>query len=109
MNPQFGDGVADSALIMLAEQILKRAGLKGISVPSRKQAISIIRGVRIPQRNQPHGIKPAVDKPTPCDKCGAPIHFGQPCKTAYHRNVNEHIECPQRRALYDKALASLVY
>ena len=109
MNTKFGDGIADSALIMLAELILKRAGLKGLFVHSRKQAISIIRGVKIPQRNQPHGIKPAVDRPTPCNKCGAPVHFGQPCKAAYHRNVNEHIECKQKRALYDRALASLVY
>jgi hypothetical protein len=106
MNTQFGDGINDSAIIMLAELILKRAGLKGLFVRTRPQALNIIRGVKLPpHRSQPHGIAPAVDKPSRCSRCRAPLHFGQPCKS----NVNEHIECKQKRELYQKALDSLTY
>jgi hypothetical protein len=99
------EGVADSPVIMLAELILKRAGLKGLFVQDRAQAIRIIRGVKpAPPRNQPLGIRSAVDKPTPCRTCGQPIHFGEPCKTVFHKNLDQHIECPKKKALFQNAL-----
>jgi hypothetical protein len=106
MTSQFGEGLPDSTIIMLAGLILKRAGLKGLSVGTRVRALQIIAGVKLaPSRSQPLGLTPAIDRPSLCQKCRAPLHYGEPCKA----NVNEHIECKQKRALYDKALASLVY
>ena len=104
------EGVPDAPIIMLAELILKRAGLKGLLVQDRAQAIRIIRGVKpAPQRSQPLGIRSAVDKPTPCRVCGQPIHFGEPCKTTFQGNLDQHIECPKNKALYKEALEYLEF
>ena len=100
------EGVPDAPVIMLAELILKRAGLKGLFVHNREHAIRVIRGVKpAPHRTQPLGIRSAVDKPTPCHKCGQPMHYGEPCKTVFHSNLDEHIQCKEGlNALYASAL-----
>lgn len=110
MDERYGLGVPDSALIMLAELILKRAGLKGLFVRDRQHAIKLIHGVKpAPHRTQPLGIKPAVDRPAPCRRCGAPVRYGEPCKTTFCRNLDEHINCKEREVLYKKAVESLGY
>jgi len=102
------EGVADAPVIMLAELVLKRAGLKGLFVQNREHAIRVIRGVKpAPHRTQPLNIRSAADRPTPCSKCGKPICYGDPCKTVFHKNLDQHIECKKTKALYKDALEYL--
>ena len=116
MDDRYGLGVPDSALIALAELILKLAGLKGLFVQNRHHAIKLIHGVKpAPPKTQPLGIKAAVDRPTPCRRCGAPVRYGELCKTTFCRNLDEHINCnlderincKTRESLYKKAIESL--
>jgi len=108
MNSTF-QGVKDAPVTVLAELILKRSGLKGLFVRDREHAIRIIRGVKpAPHRSTPLGIPSAVNKPTPCHKCGQPLHYGEPCKTVFHRNLDEHIQCKKKlNSLYQNALEYL--
>jgi hypothetical protein len=96
---KYGDGVPDSALIMLAAQILKRVRL---SLPNetREQALAIIKGVRpAASKNKPIAARAFRRLSSPCTKCGLPIYAGEPClgcATAKER----HIDCKKTEALY---------
>jgi hypothetical protein len=96
----WGTGVSDSAVIMLAQLMLKRTKLGGMKVSDRRGALSIIRGLR-----------PAVSKATPltsvmssaigkvaremsrCSSCGKPLPAGSLCRTVWSIRGGEHIKC----------------
>lgn len=80
--------IPTSALIMLANLILKRARLS-LLCGSRTQALSIVRGVRpAPSRHAGHGIRPHV-RITRCTACQGTIEHGSTCNA----DGNRHIDC----------------
>jgi len=98
------EGIADSLVIELAKMRLVRMRLKGMTVTSRERAINILKSMRpAPPKTVDLGIKPAVRRPSLCHKCGKPIAEGEPCKTSFSGNLDEHIECHAS----DKLLAPL--
>lgn len=102
MSVKYGDGVPDSALIMLAAQILKRVRLN-LPNNTREQAIAIIKGVK-PAASKLKPMSTSFRRlSSPCSKCGLPIYAGEPCQgcaTAKER----HINCKKTQALYDTCM-----
>lgn len=99
MSVKWGDGVPDTAIIMLAALILKRARVK-LPNETRAQAIAIIKGVRPVSKTKPIAFRRLS---SPCTKCGLPIYAGEPCQgcaTAKER----HIDCKKTQALYESCM-----
>jgi hypothetical protein len=100
---RYGDGVPDSALIMLAGLILQRVRLN-LPNATRTQALAIIKGVKTP----PSKDKPLVKSTSfrrmsdPCSKCGKPVYYGEPC-VCYEQKASTHIACVDKvnSKLYD--------
>ena len=80
----------ESALIALAQLILKRARLS-LPCRNREQAVAIIRGIKpAPSRRQPLNINPCVPQ---CNVCHKPIPNGTLCDST----GRIHIECQEER------------
>ena len=101
MDERWGVGVPDSAIVALAQLMLKRSKLRGMKVSTRQNAIGLIKGLR-----------PAISKATPltsvvqsaigkkakeidsvCTSCGKPLPFGSLCRTLWKTYEGEHIQC----------------
>jgi hypothetical protein len=100
MTDPWGQGVPDSAIIMLARLMLTRIKLSGMKVTTRQDATAIVKGLR-----------PAVSKATPltsvmqsavgkkalelsrCSACGKPLQIGELCRTVWTMYDGEHIKC----------------
>jgi hypothetical protein len=100
MDNQWGVGVPDSAIIMLARLMLTRIKLKGMKVTTRQDAIAIIKGLRpAVSKDTPLSavVKPVTDKPVVegrCSSCGKPLLRGSLCRTVWTMHDGEHIRCP---------------
>ena len=97
MQPDYTT-VPESALVMLAELILKRARMK-MAVTTVAQAIAVIRGVKAaPPRGSPP-MKPCVVSPviSHCRRCGKPLPIGEIVKDAFNGESEEHVECRKRQ------------
>jgi hypothetical protein len=98
MSKQWGDGVPDSAVVMLAQQILRRARLS-MPCTTREQALRVIKGVKpAPAKSAPLKLSERP-KGDPCLKCGQPIPTGTICR-CYGTNWAEHVICPTKKKLF---------
>jgi hypothetical protein len=81
--------IPESALIALAQLILKRAKLGSLPCTNREQAIAIIRGVRpAPPRTVKQYFKPYVAL---CSVCHEPLEVGSLCDSL----GRTHIACQE--------------
>ena len=99
MNSQWGVGVPDSAIIMLAQVMLKRMRLTGVRADTRQAAIAVIKGMRTVSKATPliDVIPSAIGKAPRvtnlCSSCGKPLQIGQLCRTLWTMYDGEHIQC----------------
>ena len=113
---QFGEGIADSAILALAQLIINRARLTVMSANTREQALSIIRSLRpAPSMRVPLSVlvKSATHIPVHpdefCLSCGQPLPFGSLCHTL-RLGGGTHISCsavPDYAALCDAACTAV--
>jgi hypothetical protein len=96
----WGTGAPDSAVIMLAQLMLKRAKLNGMKAEDRQGALAIIRGLRpaiAKTRALTSIVLSAVGKKARetsfCSSCGKPLPFGSLCRTLWTMNDGTHIKC----------------
>ena len=100
MTSNWGEGVPDSAIIMLAQAMLSRVKLHGMKVDTRKAAIAIIKGMRpavskaIPLTAVIHSaIGKVALPPSLCSACGKALPYGSLCRTIWTTYDGEHIQC----------------
>ena len=101
MDSTWGVGVPDSAVIMLAQLILKRAKLRGLPCQTRQQAIGIIKGcapalTKTTPLNIPSAIGRKEVELSRCIACGKPLPIGSVCRTLWTTYEGEHIKCHGR-------------
>jgi hypothetical protein len=100
MTGNWGEGVPDSAIVMLAQAMLTRIKLHGMKVDTRRAAIAIIKGLRPAVRKDiplTKVIQSAIGKaalpPSLCSACGKPLPYGSLCRTLWTTYDGEHIQC----------------
>jgi hypothetical protein len=95
----WGVGVPDSPVILLAQLMLKRSKLGGMHVSDRRGALSIIKGLRAPvSKSIPltDVIQSAIGKiarEDRCSSCGKPLPRGSLCRTLWTLHDGTHIKC----------------
>ena len=103
MDDQWGVGVPDSAVIMLAQTMLKRLKLSGMRVTTRQDAIAVIKGLRRPVSKAtpltsliPSAIGKKARELGTCSSCGKPLLIGSLCRTVWTMYDGDHINCTGR-------------
>lgn len=103
MDNQWGAGIPDSAIIMLAGLIMKRCRMSVPVKMERAWAISIIKGLRPAiSKKTPltDVIQSAIGKPARelslCSACGKSLPIGSLCRTIWTSSQGEHIKCEGR-------------
>ena len=115
IGDKFGQGIADAPILALAQQIVARARLTGMSANTREQAMNIIRGLRpAPSMRVPLSVlvKSAAHVPLHpeevCRVCGKDLPIGSLCRTLGLEHINcVQVVAPDYAALCDAACIAL--